>query len=70
MAALALGLLLILAALGIYVAAILGILAIFLGETFSFIPLLPALGDITWSASTEFILTRYDERIKYEHSLK
>ena len=56
MAALSLGLLLILAALGIYVAAILGILAIFLGETFSFIPLLPALGDITWSASTEFVL--------------
>ena len=56
MAALSLGVLLVLAALGIYVAAILGILAIFLGETFSFISLLPALGDISWSASTEFVL--------------
>ncbi len=56
MAWLSVGVLLILAALGIYVAAILGILAIFLGETFSFIPLLPALGDISWSASTEFVL--------------
>lgn len=54
--ALALGVLLILAASGIYVAAVLGMLAIFLAETLSFFPLLPALGDITWSASTEFIL--------------
>ena len=54
--ALALGVLLILAASGIYVAAVLGMLAIFLAETLSFFPLLAALGDITWSASTEFIL--------------
>ena len=56
MAALSLGVLLVLAALGIYVAAILGILAIFLGETFSFFSLLPAFGYISWSASTEFVL--------------
>jgi tripartite ATP-independent transporter DctM subunit len=56
MAGLSLAGLLILAGLGIYVAAILGILAISLGEAFSFIPLLPALGDISWSASTEFVL--------------
>ncbi len=54
--ALSLGVLLILAASGIYVAAVLGMLAIFLAETLSFFPLLAALGDITWSASTEFIL--------------
>ncbi|MBT3700676.1 MAG: TRAP transporter large permease [Alphaproteobacteria bacterium] len=48
--------LLVLAGMGIYVAAILGILAVSLGEAFSFIPLLPALGDISWSASTEFVL--------------
>ena len=54
--ALSLGVLLVLAASGIYVAAVLGMLAIFLAETLSFFPLLHALGDITWSASTEFIL--------------
>ncbi|HIF11121.1 MAG TPA: TRAP transporter large permease, partial [Sneathiellales bacterium] len=56
MAFLALGVLLLLAASGIYVAAILGIMSIVMAEAFSFFPLLPALGDITWSASTEFIL--------------
>ncbi len=56
MAAVALVVLLVLAALGIYVAAVLGILAVFLGETFSFIPLVPVLGDVAWSASTEFVL--------------
>jgi C4-dicarboxylate transporter DctM subunit len=56
MAAVALIVLVILAALGIYVAAVLGILAMFLGETFSFISLIPVLGDISWSASTEFVL--------------
>ncbi len=56
MAWLALVVLLVLAASGIYVAAILGIMSVLLAEVFSFFPLLPALGDVAWSASTEFVL--------------
>ncbi|MEE3098925.1 MAG: TRAP transporter large permease [Pseudomonadota bacterium] len=43
-------------ALALPVAAVLGILAVTLSDVYSFFPLLPALGEILWSASTEFVL--------------
>jgi C4-dicarboxylate transporter, DctM subunit len=45
-----------LVALALPVGAALAILGITLAETYSFFPLLPAAGEILWSASTEFVL--------------
>lgn len=42
--------------LGIPVAAALGYLAVILGNAYAFLPPLPALGDIAWGTSTEFLL--------------
>ena len=50
------GLLVVLVGLALPVAAALFLLAGILAETYSFFPLLPALGDILWTSSTEFIL--------------
>ncbi|PPR77821.1 MAG: C4-dicarboxylate TRAP transporter large permease protein DctM [Alphaproteobacteria bacterium MarineAlpha2_Bin1] len=49
-------LLLLLAASGIYVAAVLGLVSVILGETFSFLPLMPSLGTVSWGASSNFLL--------------
>ncbi|MEM6439752.1 MAG: TRAP transporter large permease subunit [Pseudomonadota bacterium] len=49
-------LLAVLVALALPVAAALGILALSLNELYAFFPLLPALGEVMWSASTEFVL--------------
>ncbi|MCX7684718.1 MAG: TRAP transporter large permease subunit [Acetobacteraceae bacterium] len=49
-------LLLILVGLGIPVAAALFFLGLILGDLYAFLPPLPALGDIAWSTSTEFLL--------------
>lgn len=49
-------LLLVLVGVGLPVALVLGVMAITLAENYSFFPLLPALGEILWSASTEFVL--------------
>ena len=43
-------------ALALPVAAVLAILGVTLAEIYSFFPLLPASGEILWSASTEFVL--------------
>lgn len=48
--------LLVLVGVGLPVALALGVLAIALVENYSFFPLLPALGEVLWSASTEFVL--------------
>jgi len=56
MIGLALLLLLGLIAIGLPVAVVLGLLGVVLAEIYAFFPLLPALGEITWSASTEFVL--------------
>ena len=50
------GLLLLLVGLGIPVAAALFFLGLILGDLYAFLPPLPALGDIAWSTSTEFLL--------------
>lgn len=50
------GLLLLLVGLGIPVAAALFFLGVLLGDLYAFLPPLPALGDIAWSTSTEFLL--------------
>ena len=50
------GLLLLLVGLGIPVAAALFYLGLILGDLYAFLPPLPALGDIAWSTSTEFLL--------------
>ena len=52
----ALVLLLVLMALAIPVAASLGVLALFLEAIFSQLPLTRAIGEVTWSASNEFLL--------------
>jgi hypothetical protein len=44
-------LLLLLAASGIYVAAVLGLVSVILGEAFSFLPRMPSLGTVSWGAS-------------------
>jgi len=49
-------LLVVLIALGIHVAAVLGLLAVSLAELYSTFPLLAATGEIAWTASSEFIL--------------
>ena len=49
-------LLLLLVGLGIPVAAALFFLGVILGDLYAFLPPLPALGDIAWSTSTEFLL--------------
>lgn len=49
-------LLLLLIGLGIPVAAALFFLGVILGDLYAFLPPLPALGDISWSTSTEFLL--------------
>jgi tripartite ATP-independent transporter DctM subunit len=49
-------LLLTLVGLGIPVAAALFFLGLILGDLYAFLPPLPALGDIAWSTSTEFLL--------------
>jgi len=49
-------LLLLLLGLGIPVASALFFLGIILGDLYAFLPPLPALGDIAWSTSTEFLL--------------
>ena len=49
-------LLLVLVGLGIPVAAALFFLGLILGDLYAFLPPLPALGDISWSTSTEFLL--------------
>lgn len=46
----------VLVALALPVAAALGALALSLNELYAFFPLLPALGEVMWSASTEFVL--------------
>ncbi|AFK56574.1 TRAP transporter large permease [Tistrella mobilis] len=51
------GSLLILLALGLPVGVALGILAVILGDLYGFLSPLPALGDIMWGASTDFLLT-------------
>lgn len=56
MTAIAVILLVLLAASGIYVAAVLGLVSVILGEVFSFLPLLPSLGNVTWGASSNFLL--------------
>jgi tripartite ATP-independent transporter DctM subunit len=56
MVAIAFLLLVALVVAGVHVAAVLGILALLLEQMFSFFPLLAAIGEVTWSASTEFIL--------------
>jgi len=43
-------------ALGIPVAVALGMLGLILGDLYSFLPVSRAIGDIAWSASTDFIL--------------
>jgi len=43
-------------ALALPVAAVLAILGVTLAEVYSFFPLMPASGEILWSASTEFVL--------------
>ena len=48
--------LVVLLALGLPVAAALGILALTLGDTYAFLPVSRAIGEIAWSASTDFIL--------------
>jgi tripartite ATP-independent transporter DctM subunit len=48
-------LLLLLAGLGIPVAAALFYLGVALGDLYAFLPPLPALGDIAWSTATEFL---------------
>lgn len=52
----AIGVLIVLLAIGLPVAAALGILALALGDTYAFLPVSRAIGDIAWSASTDFIL--------------
>ncbi|RMH48940.1 MAG: TRAP transporter large permease [Alphaproteobacteria bacterium] len=49
-------LLLVLIGLGLPVAAALALLGVTLGEIYAFLPILPAAGEILWSASTEFVL--------------
>jgi len=49
-------LLVVLVAIALPVAAVLGILAVTLSEIYAVFPLLPAAGEILWSASTEFVL--------------
>lgn len=49
-------LLLLLLGLGIPVASALFFLGLILGDLYAFLPPLPALGDIAWSTSTEFLL--------------
>ncbi len=56
MIAVATALLLLLVGLGMPVAAALFLLALLLGDLYAFLPPLPALGDIAWSTSTEFLL--------------
>ena len=46
----------VLVALALPVAAALAILAVVLNEVYAFFPLLPALGDVLWGASNEFVL--------------
>ena len=48
--------LIVLVGVGLPVALALGLLALSLAELYSFFPLLPALGEILWSSSTEFVL--------------
>ena len=48
--------LLVLIFLGLYIGAGLGILGVLLDWKYSVTPLLSALGDISWNASTDFIL--------------
>ena len=48
--------LVVLLALGLPVAAALGILALALGDVYAFLPVSRAIGEIAWSASTDFIL--------------
>lgn len=43
-------------ALGLHVAVALGVLGYSLSELFGLFPMLPALGEISWSASVEFLL--------------
>lgn len=43
--------------MGLPVAVALGLLAVVLGETYGFLSPLPAMGDILWGASTDFLLT-------------
>ena len=43
-------------ALSIPVAAVLGILGVILTETYGFLPLTRAIGEISWNVSTEFVL--------------
>jgi len=50
------GLLVVLMGLAIPVAAVLGILAVILTETYGFLPLTNALGEISWTVSNEFVL--------------
>lgn len=56
MIGLATTLLLILVFLALPVAVVLVVLGVTLAEVYSFFPLLPAAGEILWSASTEFVL--------------
>jgi len=56
MVILALAVLVVLVAGGVYIAAVLGLLGAFLGEFFAFFPLLRAVGNISWTASTDFVL--------------
>ncbi|MEM8854012.1 MAG: TRAP transporter large permease [Pseudomonadota bacterium] len=56
MIAVALGVLIGLVLLGLPVAVALFGLAAILNELYAFFPLLPALGEVLWSASTEFVL--------------
>ncbi|PPD15675.1 MAG: hypothetical protein CTY25_05040 [Methylobacterium sp.] len=57
MTAVATSLLVVLLAVGLPVGVALGILAVILGNLYAFISPLPALGDVMWGASTDFLLT-------------
>jgi C4-dicarboxylate transporter DctM subunit len=56
MIAVALGLLLLLIALSIPIAASLGVLGMLLDRLYGFLPLSRAAGEVTWSATTDFLL--------------
>ena len=49
-------LLVVLAAIGLPIAVVLAVIGVTLSEVFAFFPLLPATGEVLWTASTQFVL--------------
>ncbi len=49
-------LLVVLVAIGLPIAVVLAIIGVTLSEVFAFFPLLPATGEVLWTASTQFVL--------------